>query len=279
MPTTAVLSAPSANVLWALVADAHLFRSDDQGTAWQEASWLKLQGGGAPLISFVDSSTGWALFPGVPATSCASQGATLVQTNDGAVTWHATASAISAASSLPFNQCKDAIYFEDANRGWLATGDTVSAPKIWRTVDGGLDWTAASPGDSRLTPLNGPALRVASLKSFGNIVLASIPPYVYGSIDGGVSWAYITETRAASHAIGFVTSSRWIELISPDQSSETTDGGQTWHSLNSDYSQAAPLAPQIVFGDANTGYATVRGEIQRTADGGAHWEMIKNSWP
>ncbi|HEV2477140.1 MAG TPA: hypothetical protein VGX22_11410, partial [Candidatus Dormibacteraeota bacterium] len=96
---------------------------------------------------------------------------------------------------------------------------------------------------------------------------------------GGVSWAYITETRAASHAIGFVTSSRWIELISPDQSSETTDGGQTWHSLNTDYSQAAPIAPQIVFGDANVGYATVRGEIQRTADGGAHWEMIKNSWP
>jgi photosystem II stability/assembly factor-like uncharacterized protein len=279
MPTTAELSAPSANVAWALVADAHLFHSADQGKTWNEVSWLKLQGGGAPLISFVDDTTGWALFGGVPATSCTSQGATLVQTNDGAGAWHATANAINAPSSLPFNQCKDAMYFQDAERGWLATGDTVSAPKIWRTTDGGLDWTSASLKDFRLTPPNGPASRVASLKSFGNIVLAFIPPYVYGSIDGGVSWAYITETRAASHSIGFVTSSRWIELISPDQSSETTDGGQTWHSLSTDYSQAAPIAPQVVFGDANIGYATVRGEIQRTADGGAHWEMIKNSWP
>lgn len=171
------------------------------------------------------------------------------------------------------------MYFQDAQRGWLATGDTVSAPKIWRTTDGGLDWTAASLGDFRLTPPSEPALRVASLKSFGNIVLAFIPPYVYGSIDGGVSWAYITAARGASHSIGFVTSSRWVELISPDQSSETTDGGQTWHSLNTDYSQAAPIAPQVVFGDGNVGYATVRGAIQRTADGGVHWEMIKNSWP
>jgi len=42
-----------------------------------------------------------------------------------------------------------------------------------------------------------------------------------------------------------------------------------------DYSQAAPIAPQIVFGDAMVGYATVRGEIQRTTDGGAHWTKIK----
>ena len=30
-----------------------------------------------------------------------------------------------------------------------------------------------------------------------------------------------------------------------------------------------------VFGDASVGYATVRGAIQRTTDGGAHWITIK----
>ena len=29
------------------------------------------------------------------------------------------------------------------------------------------------------------------------------------------------------------------------------------------------------FGDATTGYATVRGSLQRTTDGGAHWTAIK----
>jgi photosystem II stability/assembly factor-like uncharacterized protein len=56
---------------------------------------------------------------------------------------------------------------------------------------------------------------------------------------------------------------------------ETTDGGASWHAYTSDYSQAAPIAPEVVFGDANVGYATVRGEIQRTTDGGARWSKIK----
>lgn len=276
MPTTASLSAASANI-WAFVGSQYLFRSTNEGSTWQQRAFPPYEGGGGdPLMSFIDDANGWVLFPGVPATSCNSQGAQLWRTTDGAATWQlVTVATQTSPTGLPFDQCKDAMYFADARHGWVATGDTVSTPKIWRTTDGGLDWTAGSVNDSRLTPPNGPALRIASLKSFGNNVLAGIPPYVYGSIDGGVSWAYITETRAASHSIGFVTSSRWIELISPEQSSETTDGGQTWHSLNTDYSQAAPIAPQIVFGDASVGYATVRGGIQRTLDGGAHWTYIK----
>jgi len=58
-------------------------------------------------------------------------------------------------------------------------------------------------------------------------------------------------------------------------SKETTDGGTTWHAFTTDYSQAAPIAPDIVFGDPLVGYATVRGAIQRTVDGGAHWTTIK----
>ncbi|HTJ59582.1 MAG TPA: hypothetical protein VL333_00155, partial [Candidatus Saccharimonadales bacterium] len=55
----------------------------------------------------------------------------------------------------------------------------------------------------------------------------------------------------------------------------TTDGGATWHSFTTDYQQAAPVPPVITFGDAQVGYATVRGAIQRTIDGGAHWSAIR----
>lgn len=73
----------------------------------------------------------------------------------------------------------------------------------------------------------------------------------------------------------FLSSSRWLELIVPGPWTETTDGGATWHPFTSDYQQAAPIAPQIVFGDANVGYATVRGTLQRTIDGGAHWTALR----
>jgi photosystem II stability/assembly factor-like uncharacterized protein len=56
---------------------------------------------------------------------------------------------------------------------------------------------------------------------------------------------------------------------------ETTDGGATWHKYTTDYSQAAPITADFVFGHADFGYATVRGAIQRTMDAGAHWTTIK----
>jgi photosystem II stability/assembly factor-like uncharacterized protein len=56
---------------------------------------------------------------------------------------------------------------------------------------------------------------------------------------------------------------------------ETGDSGAGWHPFTTDYAQAPPIAPEIVFGDGRVGYATVRGAIQRTLDGGAHWTGIK----
>lgn len=42
----------------------------------------------------------------------------------------------------------------------------------------------------------------------------------------------------------------------------------------SDYDQAAPVAPDVVFGDSAVGYATVRGGLSRTLDGGLHWSAL-----
>jgi photosystem II stability/assembly factor-like uncharacterized protein len=72
-----------------------------------------------------------------------------------------------------------------------------------------------------------------------------------------------------------VTAPRWLQITPPGGSKETTDGGGSWHAFTTDYQQAAPVAPAIVFGDAQVGYAAVRGAIQRTVDGGAHWTAIK----
>ena len=72
-----------------------------------------------------------------------------------------------------------------------------------------------------------------------------------------------------------MTATRWLVVGTPGGSQETTDSGASWHSYASDYRQAAPVAPAITFADERVGYATVRGAIQRTDDGGVHWRDLR----
>jgi photosystem II stability/assembly factor-like uncharacterized protein len=122
------------------------------------------------------------------------------------------------------------------------------------------------------------------VKGFGSTLLVpaftnQADGYVFRSTDGGATWAYLAPAGPVNNSPAFVTAMRWVKVITPGQSVETTDAGKTWHAYPSDYSQAAGVPPQVIFGDSLVGYATVRGEIQRTVDGGLHWVMIKNSWP
>jgi hypothetical protein len=56
---------------------------------------------------------------------------------------------------------------------------------------------------------------------------------------------------------------------------ESINSGQQWHPYASDFSSDTPVGgPQIVFADSQVGYAEGRGALQRTIDGGLHWERI-----
>jgi photosystem II stability/assembly factor-like uncharacterized protein len=75
--------------------------------------------------------------------------------------------------------------------------------------------------------------------------------------------------------VAFVTADRWIELGPPQDQMETLDAGASWGAFTTDYTQAAPVSPVVTFADASVGYATVRGSIQRTVDGGARWTQLR----
>jgi photosystem II stability/assembly factor-like uncharacterized protein len=59
---------------------------------------------------------------------------------------------------------------------------------------------------------------------------------------------------------------------------QTSDAGKTWQAFASGYPTAA-MAGQVSFASEIVGYATNRGVVYRTIDGGAHWSAIKTSWP
>jgi photosystem II stability/assembly factor-like uncharacterized protein len=282
MPTTLELSTPSKDVVWAYVGAVALYRSNDRGQTWEYRTLPVGQQGVWGEISFVDGQHGWYSESGSPETQCNGQDTAIWNTIDGGATWQRL-----ATTGIGHAQCKTSLSFVDTEHGFLAAGDENRQPSIYRTSDGGRTWEGSTLPDPSgfVTQAGGFTLQAGSVRELGSTLLVpawgmnstthQFDGYVFRSADGGASWHVAAKIPAPATSIAIVTASRWLQLVEPDQSSETTDSGGTWHAYQTDYSQAAPVAPQTTFGDPRIGYSTVRGSIQRTTDGGLHWVMIK----
>jgi photosystem II stability/assembly factor-like uncharacterized protein len=269
LPTAAQIAAAGSGVVWVFINGDHLFRSADKGDTWTERT-LPSGASSNTRVAFVNANDGWLLTSGAAAAQCSGQPVTLWRTADGAGTWTKV-----DVSGIDTAQCKDSVAFVDAQRGYIGSWDPNTQPKVYRTADGGKTWSASA------LP-NPPAQRPATFADFGSAVLTSAESggapsryYSYRSTNAGATWTGASAGPVEGIPIVFISATRWLQIGTPGQSQETTDGGSSWHAFTTDYQQAAPVAPQIVFGDASTGYATVRGSLQRTTDGGAHWTAIK----
>lgn len=281
LPDSAQLSAPSSDVVWVLVHDQYLYRSTDRGTTWIQRPMPPARLQPQPEVSFVNGLEGWLSTGGTTTSDC-SQGSTEIwHTTDAGATW-----ANLGSSGIADTQCKQHLSFVDPMHGFLGAWDYNNAPVIYRTVDGGLTWSASRPlaDPPGFTTRPGVStLQTGLVQALGSTLL--VPAYgfnsntgveaVFHSTDGGATWTYLAAGQLGDNTIALVSASRWLQLIGPGQSIETTDSGATWHSYASDYSQTAPVPPQFAFGDAVIGYATVRGVIQLTLDGGVNWSDIK----
>jgi len=259
-----------------LVAATRLFRSSDRGDTWVERSIPP--GLVSTEIAFADDTRGLLLNTGNATTDCQTQTVSLGKTVDGAASWQQV-----PQTGIADAMCKQGLTSADPTHAFLAASRPGTNPVIYRTADGGTSWTASAPLP---TPPNIASQGPTSItitgrpRAFGSIVLVDggggqQTKDVFRSTDGGATFTYASTVPTFEGAIAYVTATRWLQIAPPNSSMETTDGGTSWHAYTTDYSQAAPVTPVVVFGDAQVGYATVRGAIQRTTDGGAHWTTIK----
>jgi photosystem II stability/assembly factor-like uncharacterized protein len=281
MPSSAELSAPSADVIWTIVDARYLFRSTDRGATWEQRPVPAQFQYFAPDISFISDMEGWFSVSNEPAGDCKSESIAIWHTADAGATWQPLGS-----NGIAGAQCKKGLSFVDANRGFLDAWDPHHPAVIYRTTDGGRTWAASkhlpSPPGVKTVCIDCIAMQSAIVRAFGSTLLVPAwqqsgpgPEYVLRSNDGGATWAYAASAPDQGGNVTLVTASRWLKLIGPGQSIETTDAGVSWHRYASHYSQAAGVAADFVFADAAVGYGTVRGGITRTTDGGLHWTAIE----
>ena len=290
LPNTAQISAAPGGVVWAVVAGQVLFRSTDDGTTWEQRPVPAIQGRDAPGgdVSFVDGQHGWDLVPGSPGTQCQAQSIGLWRTGDGGATWEPVSPTedriFTTLQGIDTRQCKDTFSFTDASHGFIDAWDPNSPPIIYRTLDGGDSWTASAPlpdPPGQVTVPGGSSLRAGRVSRFGNELLVDAVGfehlYVYRSTDDGGSWSYLATVPDSQGTgnVAFLDALHWWAVSSGPGQQVTTDGGKTWEAAPGNLNFAAPIAPVITFGDSLVGYATVRGEIQRTTDGGLHWTRLQ----
>jgi photosystem II stability/assembly factor-like uncharacterized protein len=261
-------------VVWALVAGTRLFRSSNRGDAWEERA---LPPGSNPQsFAFVNEREGFLLIGGDAGALCGSNVPEIWRTRDGAATWE------KLATTGITDPCTSDLSAASPTEAFLVGLDQNKAAVAYRTQDSGLSWQISKPLPAAPALTTGAGLSPRRVRAFGSTLLMEAtagPPvlhFVFRSTDGALTWSYLSTAPTSTEGlIAFVTASRWIAIGGPGNSQETTNSGSTWHAYTTDYSQAAPIAPDVVFGDATVGYATVRGSIQRTTDGGAHWTTIK----
>ena len=249
--TSVAFAGPSVAV--ALGTDGRYIRSTDGGLTWtQSAGPLASNQSGS--VAFADANVGVIV-------ARASNGGGVYRTTNAGASW-----------SFAFNL--GAVRPNAVAFGSPTVGVTVGASgAILRTVDGGLNWSAAtiSPGVG-LTDFTGVAFADV------NTVIVVGGDQLRRSTDGGQTFGAVTTPPGAAYRVAFGSPTAGVVVGFGNQVFWTADGGQTWSAGTGAALSSVTGFRDVTFLDASTaiavGQGVGRGVILRSGDGGRTWTSV-----
>ena len=214
---------------------SHLYHIDNEGTNWVRQATIE---GIVPIteIIFQSDKLGWF-----------GTGSALFQTDDGGLTWEQHTQQIRA----------QAIYFDDANRGWIFTTND----EIYRTIDGGISWFRQS------TRIGGRPIHFGSdiwtiWRSLGTTL----------SADRGETWEPIMDAYPTIGPRIQCISELECWDISGFKLRHSLDGGSSWKEIEPGLTSEGYF--DLHFWDSDTGWVVGNnGVILNTVDSGASWSL------
>lgn len=228
------------------------WRTVDGGETWQQMS--NIPAGSWHNLDFLSPTVGFAGANGA-----------LVFTPDGGTSWQIQ----SAYPECPVIYGMD---FRDVNLG-LVAGNQLSGGGgigIYRTTDGGQDWTKVSS-----ETINDVQFLTANVA----LATAVLERKIYLSTDAGLTWAPFTPPFKDDGPLND------LERLTASRVVATSDAGDVWLSIDGGEHWEKKLEPlgdlpydwNVQFSDALNGAVTgPHGILYTTSDGGETWTLLTN---
>lgn len=176
--------------------------------------------------------------------------------------------------SLSPSQSLHEIEFYDQNIGYtVSTLYSSSTMNIYKTTNGGLNWTAQSSG------FTGTRFMAIEIVHPDTVYMSGNFGIIIKTTNGGLNWVRqpTADTTTQLWGLEFINSSTGYCCGSAGKIYKTTNGGTNWNSLNSG-SSTQLYKPFFV--NENTGYVSGAPVVLKTTNAGSSWfELEVNVQP
>lgn len=125
---------------WAVGSNAMILSTSDGGATWTKQDPNVGQDKGFSFVQFVSSQAGWV----------AGTGGQVLRTTNGGTTWTPVRlTGLDDGGNDPISYVTG-MSFIDANNGWVSVQPRIGASDIYRTADGGVNWSKVAAPDGQL---------------------------------------------------------------------------------------------------------------------------------